>query len=68
MLGAIKAKFFTDMEIAEIPFNDQRTIAQLNQLAQQEQILLQRLAEAKQQYHSAIVESLYQKTKRGNRK
>lgn len=68
MLGAIKAKFFTDMEIAEISFDDQRTIAQLNQLAQQEQILLQRLAEAKQQYHSTIVESLYQKTKRGNRK
>lgn len=68
MLGAIKAKFFTDMEIAEISFDDQLTIAQLNQLAQQEQILLQRLAEAKQQYHSTIVESLYQKTKRGNRK
>ena len=68
MLGVIKAKFFTDMEIAELPLNNQRAIAQLNLLAQQEQILLQKLAEVKQQYHSAIVESLYQQTKRGNRK
>lgn len=63
MLGAVKAKFFSDFKIEQISLSDQKKISELNRLAKRESYLLMKLAEEKEKYYEAIIHDL-QKEKR----
>lgn len=66
MLGAIKAKYFLDYELADLPLADQRQIAELNLLARREARLLRELAEQKEKYYAHMIGSVQKKMRRGN--
>lgn len=66
MLGAIKAKFFSDFEISMLPIAKQRQIAVLNELAMKEAKLLRRLAHEKECYYGLLIDSIHKEMKRGN--
>ena len=66
MLGAIKAKFFSEFEIAPIPISKQRKIAAMNELAKKETRLLRRLADEKERYYSLIIDRAQKEMRRGN--
>lgn len=66
MLGAIKAKFFSDYEITPLPIPEQQKIAAINTLAKTESKLLQQLAKAKEQYYEIILRNTYNELKRSN--
>ena len=66
MLGAIKAKFFSDYEIALLPISEQQKIAAINTWAKTESRLLQQLAKAKEQYYEIILRNTYNEYKRSN--
>lgn len=66
MLGAIKAKFFSDFEISLLPIARQRQIAALNELAMKEANLLRQLAHEKESYYSLLIDSIHREIKRGN--
>lgn len=66
MLGAIKAKFFSEFEIAPIPISKQREIAAMNELAKKETRLLRRLADEKERYYSLIIDRAQKEMRRGN--
>ena len=55
MLGAIKAKYFSDFEISKLPIARQKQIASMNALALKETRLLRKLAEEKEHYYSLLV-------------
>lgn len=65
MLGAIKAKFFSDFEIDLPPVLSQQRIAGMNELAMRETKLLHRLAEEKSRYYSMIIDHTDKEMKRG---
>ena len=56
MLGAVKARYFTEFPIIMIPLEEQRQIAAMNRLAKREAVLLRQLAEEKEKYYTAIIE------------
>lgn len=64
MLGAIKAKYFLEYELALLPLSRQMAIANLNELARRETALLRKLAEEKEKYYSHMIASV-QKRMRG---
>lgn len=66
MLGAIKAKFFSDFEIPRLPITKQQRIADMNTLALKETMLLRRLAEEKERYYSLLIDRSHKEMKRGN--
>ena len=66
MLGAIKAKFFSDFEIPRLPITKQQRIADMNALALKETMLLRRLAEEKERYYSLLIDRSHKEMKRGN--
>ena len=66
MLGAVKAKFFSDYEITPLPVSKQQKIAAINTLAKSEARLLQQLAKAKEQYYEIILRNTYNDYKRSN--
>ena len=65
MLGAIKAKFFTEFEIAPLPISDQQKIAVMNTLALEETRLLRRLADEKERFYSMMIDRANNELKRG---
>ena len=66
MLGGIKPRFFAEIDIDPLPTEQQRVIAQLSALAQQEAKLLRDLAEEKEKLHDYTINKIYNKMKRGN--
>ena len=65
MLGAVKAKFFTDFDVLPLSMEDQRKIAAMNALAIKETQLLHRLACEKERYYNQLIDKIYKETKRG---
>ena len=65
MLGAVKAKFFTDFDLFPLSMEDQRKIAAMNALAIKETQLLHRLASEKEQYYNQLINNIYEEMKRG---
>ena len=65
MLGAVKAKYFMELDVAPISLDGQRQLAAINTLAKKEAILLRRLASEKERYYNLAVHSIYQKFERG---
>jgi restriction endonuclease S subunit len=65
MLGAVKAKFFTDFDVLPLSMEDQRKIAAMNALAIKETQLLHRLACEKEQYYNQLINNIYEEMKRG---
>lgn len=65
MLGAIKAKYFSDFEIPKLPISKQQEIADMNALALKEAMLLRRLAEEKERYYGLLIDHTHKELKRG---
>lgn len=66
MLGGIKPRFFAEIDIDPLPTEQQRAIAQLRALAQQEAKLLRELVAEKEKYYDLTINKIYNKMKRGN--
>ena len=66
MLGGIKPRFFAEIDIDPLPSEQQRAIAQLSALAQQEAKLLRELVAEKEKYYDIAINKIYNKMKRGN--
>lgn len=66
MLGGIKPRFFAEIHIDPLPTEQQRAIAQLSALAQQEAKLLRELVAEKEKYYDLTINKIYNKMKRGN--
>ncbi|MDD5902415.1 MAG: restriction endonuclease subunit S [Oscillospiraceae bacterium] len=66
MLGAIKAKYFSDFEVPFLPIAKQQQIAAMNELALKETKLLRQLADEKERYYSLLIDRTYKEMKRGN--
>ena len=67
MLGAVKAKFFSEYEITLLPLADQAKIAGMYAAAIKEAQLLRQLADMKAKYHSMLIDHIHNEMKRGNR-
>ena len=66
MLGAIKAKYFSDFEVPLLSIAKQQQIAAMNELALKETKLLRKLADEKERYYSLLIDRTYKEMKRGN--
>ena len=66
MLGAVKAKFFSDFEIQMLSVTKQQIIANMNALALKEAILLRQLANEKDRYYTLLIDHVHKEMKRGN--
>ena len=66
MLGAIKAKYFSDFEVPSLPIAKQQQIAAMNELALKETKLFRKLADEKERYYCLLIDRTYQEMKRGN--
>ena len=66
MLGAIKAKYFSDFEVPSLPIAKQKQIAAMNELALKETKLLRQLADEKERYYSLLIDRAYKEMERGN--
>lgn len=66
MLGAIKAKYFSDFEIPPLPIAKQQLIADMNALALKETMLLRQLADEKERYYGLLIGRAHKDMKRGN--
>ena len=66
MLGAIKARFFSELEIPRLPIDRQRQIANVNALARKEIRLLRQLADEKESYYNLQINRIHEEMKRGN--
>lgn len=64
MLGAIKSKYFSDFELAPIPLQQQRFLADMNLLAIKEGRLLRELAAEKEKFHARLIERAYNEMRR----
>ena len=68
MLGAVKAKFFTELGIERILIADQEKIISLNSLALREKKLLLQLAEEKDKFYTMAIDKIHKEMERGNEK
>lgn len=66
MLGAIKAKYFSDFEVPSLPIAKQQQIAVMNELVLKETKLLRQLADEKERYYRLLIDRAYKEMKRGN--
>lgn len=66
MLGAVKARFFSEYEIELLPLAKQAQIADVYAIAIKETRLLQQLADAKTKYYSMLIDHIHDEMKRGN--
>ena len=66
MLGAIKAKYFSDFEVPFLPIAKQQQIAAMNELALKETKLLRQLADEKECYYRLLIDRAYKEMERGN--
>lgn len=58
MLGAVKAKYFSGLELPVLPLAKQQQIADINALALKEAKLLRNLAEQKERYYSFMIDRI----------
>ena len=58
MLGAVKARYFTEFQIQAVPMDRQQRIAEMNLLARREVSLLNRLAKEKEIYYAAVIDRM----------
>ena len=65
--GTISSGFIANLEMRDIPITEQKVVGNILLLAEKEQELLYKLAEAKAIYSKAIVNEIYDKIKRGNK-
>ena len=65
--GTISSGFIANLEMRDIPISEQKVVGNILLLAEKEQELLYKLAEAKATYSKAIVNEIYDKIKRGNK-
>lgn len=66
MLGAIKAKYFSDFEVPSLPVAKQQQIAAMNESALKETKLLRQLADEKERYYGLVIDRAHKEMKRGN--
>ena len=66
MLGAIKAKYFSDFEVPSLPIAKQQQIAAMNELALKETKLLRQQADEKERYYGLLIDRAHKEMKRGN--
>lgn len=66
MLGAIKAKYFSEFEIDLLAISKQQKIAAMNELVMKETMLLRRLADEKERYYSLTIDRVHKEMERGN--
>lgn len=64
--GTISSGFIANLEMRDIPITEQKVVGNILLLAEKEQELLYKLAEAKALYSKAIVNKIYDRIKRGN--
>lgn len=65
MLGAVKPRYFNELEIHILPLHEQQEIASLNQLAHREIQLLNQLAEEKEKYYAFQIAKVQKEMRRG---
>ena len=65
--GTISSGFIANLEMRDIPIAEQKVVGNILLLAEKEQELLYKLAEAKAIYSKAVVNEIYDKIKRGNK-
>lgn len=66
MLGAIKAKYFSEFDIDLLAISKQQKIAAMNELVMKETMLLRRLADEKERYYSLTIDRVHKEMERGN--
>ena len=66
MLGAVKPRYFAEIDIDLLPIGQQQTIAKLSALAQRETRLLRDLVQEKEKYYDCIINKIDNEMKRGN--
>ena len=66
--GTISSGFIANLEMRDIPIAEQKVVGNILLLAEKEQEILYKLAEAKAKYRKAVVNEIYDKIKRGNKK
>jgi len=65
--GTISSGFIANLEMRDIPIAEQKVVGNILLLAEKEQELLYKLAEAKATYSKAIANKIYDKIKRGKK-
>lgn len=65
MLGAIKAKYFSEFELELLTIEQQRFLADMNLLAIRESRLMKELAAEKEKFYALIIERAHKEMKRG---
>ena len=68
MLSAIKAKYFSELDIILPSMQEQKKIAMMNELAKKESRLLRTLSHEKRRYYDLLIDRIYDEIKRGNEK
>lgn len=68
MLSAIKAKYFSELDIVLPPIHEQQKLAMMNELAKKESRLLRKLSHEKRRYYDLLIDRVYNEMKRGNEK
>ena len=68
MLSAIKAKYFSELDIILPSMQEQKKIAMMNELAKKESGLLRKLSHEKRRYYDLLIDRIYDEIKRGNEK
>ena len=66
MLGAVKPRYFAEFDLDELPFPQQRLMAELNRLAHRETQLLAQLATEKEKYYDYVLNRVFTDMRRGN--
>lgn len=64
--GTISSGFLASLEMRDMPISEQMIIGKLLLLAEKEQELLYRLAENKAKYNKMMINTIYDRIKRGN--
>lgn len=67
MLSAINARYYANLDVILLPVENQRKIAELNQLAQREVYLLRRLAEEKEIYNAEMIDAAQRNMRRSHK-
>ena len=67
MLGAVNAKYYANLDLTLLPIDEQRKIAELNQLARQETQLLHRLADEKAKYYAEMIDAIQRNMRRSHK-
>ncbi len=63
--GTINSKFFSNLNIRNLPLNKQQLIGRIQLLAEKEQELLSKLSAQKEIYNKLLIDKIYESAKRG---